>query len=85
MHKKPNWDALGRLFDKPAPKPPKTKPPPSAAKNGCVMYLGEVMPKWQARDLMQERAAIREFDGGEPRHVAEAETRKGLSKHNPAQ
>lgn len=58
--------------------PPKTEPPPSASENGSTVYMGEVLPKWLARDLMQERAAIREYEAGEPRHVAEAETRKGL-------
>ena len=79
-----DWAALRQVFTKPTPTPATSEPTPSAPENGAVVYLGEPLPKWLARDLMQERAAIREYDGGEPREVAEAETRKGLKKQNPA-
>lgn len=44
-----------------------------------VCSLGDWMPKWLAPDLMQERAAIYEYEAGMTREEAEAEARKGLS------
>ncbi|WP_354545496.1 hypothetical protein [Roseovarius sp. MBR-78] len=38
------------------------------------------MPKWLVRDLMQERAAIREYCGGLTREEAEALTLQGLQR-----
>ena len=94
MPKKPDWAALGEMFN--------CKPPPCGAKSPSdhrrfkteaplssgvdtqgmcyVCYLGELLPKWMARDLIQERAAILEFEGGLPRLEAEALARKGLKK-----
>lgn len=92
MTSKPDWDALGALFSKPAPEGPTA--PPSASKgtvqkatlpahaearhSDMVCYLGEWIPKWLARDLMQERAAIYEYEAGMTREKAEIEARKGL-------
>ena len=45
-----------------------------------VFYRGDWIPKWLARDLMQERAAIFEYEAGMTREEAEAEARKGLEK-----
>jgi hypothetical protein len=42
-----------------------------------VCYLGNWIPKWLVRDLMQERAAIYEYEAGTTRAEAEAETLKG--------
>lgn len=92
MTSKPDWDALGALFSNPAAKG--AKAPPRAHKGsgrgaGCpasvrarnsdlVCYLGEWIPKWLARDLMQERAAIYEYEAGMTREEAEALVRSGL-------
>ena len=94
MTSKPDWDALGALFSKPAPEG--TAAPPSASEgtvckaarpahaealhSELVCYLGDWIPKWLARDLMQERAAIYEYEAGMTREEAEAEARKGLEK-----
>ena len=94
MTSKPDWDALGALFNKPAPEG--ATAPPSASKGtghsaACpthaearrfdlVCYLGDWIPKWLARDLIQERAAIYEYEAGMTRAEAEAEARKGLTR-----
>lgn len=94
MTSKPDWDALGALFSKPAPEG--TTAPPSASKrtgqniaspahaearhSDMVCYLGDWMPKWLAGDLMQERAAIYEYEAGMTRAEAEAEARTGIEK-----
>ena len=76
MARKPDWKALSKLFAQPA----SNTPPEASCASGSdrVTYLGESIPKWLARDLTQERAAIREFEGGETREVAEVETLKRL-------
>lgn len=78
MARKPDWAALGALFDQ-APPAPATAPP-SAHEDGTSVYNGERLPKWLVRDLMQERAAIREYCGGMTREEAEALTLQGLRR-----
>ncbi len=78
MARKPDWAALGALFDQ-TPSAPATAPP-SAAKDGTAVYNGERLPKWLVSDLMQERAAILEFDAGMTREEAEALTLQGLQR-----
>ena len=78
MARKPDWQALGALFDQ-APPAPATVPP-SAAEDGRAVYNGERLPKWLVRDLMQERAAIREYCGGMTREKSEALTLQGLQR-----
>lgn len=78
MARKPDWQALGALFDQ-APLAPTTEPP-SAHDDGTAVYNGERWPKWLVSDLMQERAAIMEFDGGLTREEAEALTLQGLQR-----
>lgn len=72
MPRKPDWGALGKLFA------PEHRSAPSASESAMVTYLGEPMAKWLARDLIQERAAIYEFEAGMTREEAEAEARKDL-------
>lgn len=72
MPRKPNWDALGKLFA------PTKDASASASDADTVFYLGEPMQKWLARDLFQERAAIYEFCDGMPRPKAEALARSEL-------
>ncbi len=74
MPRKPDWDALGKLFA------PSNEAAPSALDADTVTYLGETMPKWLARDLMQERAAIYEFEAGMTREAAETKARHSLAK-----
>ena len=76
MARKPDWQALDALFSQPAPSP--VSEPPSAAKNDMAVYNGERLPKWLVRDLMRERVAIREYDGGMTREEVQALTRQGL-------
>lgn len=64
-----DWDSLRRVFATPAL---------SAADNGAVVYLGERMTCELARDLIQERAAIREYDGDMARAKAQRLTALGL-------
>lgn len=78
MAKKPDWQALSALFDQ-APPAPATAPP-SAPEDGTAVYNGERLPKWLASDLMQERAAILEFDAGMSREEAQALTLQGLQR-----
>lgn len=78
MPPKPDWDALGALFAQPYHSAPTA--PPSASENDCVTYLGEVMPKWQAADLIRERAAILEYDAGLSRADAQREAAKVLKR-----
>ncbi len=79
MARKPDWQALGALFDHSTLVP--ATAPPSAPEGGtAVYYNGERLPKWLVRDLMQERAAIREYCGGMTREDAEALTRQGLGR-----
>lgn len=78
MARKPDWAALGALFDQ-APPAPATAPP-SAHEDGTAIYNVERLPKWLVRDLMQERAAIREYCGGMTREEAEALTLQGLRR-----
>lgn len=73
MARQPDWDALGNLFA------PSKEAAPSASENDCVAYLGEVMPKWLAADLIRERAAILEYDAGMTREEAEAKAKRGLA------
>lgn len=56
-----DFAALRRVFTAPAK--------PSAG--DWVEYNGEKMPRWLARDLMQERAAIMEYCGGLTRAEAQ--------------
>lgn len=58
-----DFGALRRVFTAP------TKP--DADTDDCVVYKGEAMPRWLARDLMQERAAIMEYCGGMARAEAQ--------------
>lgn len=51
-----DFGALRRVFAAPAK--------PRASDDDRVYFNGEAMPRWLARDLMQERAAIREYGGG---------------------
>ena len=69
MPKAIDWDALRQVFE------PET---PSQADTDMEVYNGKKMPRWLARDLMQERAAVMEFDGGLKRHEAQRLTRLGL-------
>lgn len=78
MAKKLDWAALGALFDQ-APPAPATAPP-STPEDGTAVYNGERLPKWLVRDLMQERAAILEFDAGMTREEAQARTLQGLRR-----
>lgn len=78
MARKPDWQALGAFFDQ-APPAPGTAPP-SAHEDDTAVYNGERLPKWLASDLMQERAAIMEFDGGLTKQEAEAATRLNLQR-----
>ncbi|SMO34741.1 hypothetical protein SAMN06265173_101191 [Thalassovita litoralis] len=85
MPPKSDWDALGALFAQPNPFAPPAPPdaptaPPSASGGECVTYLGKPVPKWLARDLIQERAAIQEYDGGLSRADAQREAAKGLDR-----
>ena len=64
-----DWDALRRVFQPRAQRVPEPD---------TVVYNRERMPRWLARDLMQERAAIREYDAGMGRDEAEASTLKAL-------
>ncbi|SMR82257.1 hypothetical protein SAMN04488030_2604 [Aliiroseovarius halocynthiae] len=74
MPRKPDWDALGKLFA------PSLDSQPGASEGDTVRYLGEPMPKWLALDLMRERAAIYEYEAGMSRDEAEAKARKALEK-----
>ncbi|MDV7270832.1 hypothetical protein RYZ20_07945 [Thioclava sp. A2] len=78
MARKPDWQALGALFDQTPPAP--ATAPPSTNEDGTAVYNGERLPKWLVRDLMQERAAIREYGGGMTREEAEALTLRGLQR-----
>lgn len=71
MPKAVDWDALAAVF---APPQPDTKEEDAVARHSSdtVTYNGEQMPRWLARDLMQERSAIREYDAGMSRAEAEA-------------
>lgn len=60
MARRPDWEALGRLFDQSGRSG--QPPAPSALEDDHVVYLGESMPKWLAKDLIQERIAILECD-----------------------
>ncbi len=73
-----DFGALRRVFTAPAK--------PSASDADRVHYNGEAMPRWLARDLMQERAAIMEYCGGMARAEAERLTALGLGQktQNPA-
>ncbi|MBL4767532.1 MAG: hypothetical protein JKY94_07420 [Rhodobacteraceae bacterium] len=77
MPKAVDWDALAAVF---APPQPDTKGEDAVARHssGTVTYNGEQMPRWLARDLTRERAAIREYDGGMSRAKAEELTRRGF-------
>ena len=76
--KRPDWQALGALFDQPPFATPQERP--RRRENGQATYCGEPLPRWLIRDLMQERAAIREFDGVMPRAEAERLTREDLEE-----
>ena len=65
----PDWDALETLFAQPRVRIDGETS--SAEVDVFVSYLGETMPKWLARDLMTERAAIREYDGCMTREESE--------------
>lgn len=78
MARKPDWQALDALFDQAPPAPAST--PHSADGDGTAVYNGDRLPKWLVRDLMQERAAIREYCGGVTREEAEALTLQGLQR-----
>ena len=73
MMREPDWDALDALFAS------SSRTSPSGPGAERVIYLGEAMPKWLARDLMQERAAIREFCAGMTRAEAEALAKSGVT------
>ena len=74
MVRKPDWEALGALFAQPSCAA--SPEPDIASDGGSGSYMGEIMPEWLACDLMQERVAICEYDGGMTR--AEAEALNGL-------
>lgn len=74
MARKPDWNALDALFQPPSRSVERA---PSAERT-CVTYRGEAVPRWLARELVQERAAICEYDGGMSRADAEAMARQGL-------
>jgi hypothetical protein len=85
---KTDWEALGRVFTGLARQPIAEQgrecraapvEGPSEA-DDLVCYDGEKIPKWLAADLIQERAAILEFEAGYSRPEAEAIARRGLSK-----
>ena len=78
MTKPVDFEALRRVFDTPAK--------PSADADNFATYNGEEMPRWLARDLMRERAAIMEYDGGITRAEAERLSALGLGRktQNPA-
>lgn len=76
MAHKPDWQALGALFQ--PQHPPSADGPTPGLDSDLVMYRGEAVPRWLARDLAQERAAICEFDGGMSRADAEALARRVL-------
>jgi len=59
MPKAVDWDALQGLF-KPHQGTAATPDWPPVRTADTVIYNGEQLPRWLARDLMQERAAIRE-------------------------
>lgn len=61
MPKAVDWDALAAVF---APPQPDTKEEDAVVRHSSdtMTYNGEQMPRWLARDLMQERAAIQEFE-----------------------
>lgn len=71
MPKAVDWDALAAVFAQPLPSTKEENALPVHSSD-AVNYNGEQMPRWLARDLMQERAAIREYDGGMRRSEAEA-------------
>ncbi len=85
---KTDWEALGRVFTGLARQPRAEHgrechaapvEGPSKA-DDLVCYNGEEIPKWLAADLIQERAAILEFEAGYSRLEAEVIARCGLSK-----
>jgi hypothetical protein len=77
MPKAVDWSALAAVF---APPQPDTKEEDAAPlhSSDTVTYNGEQMPRWLARDLMQERAAIREYEAELNRAAAEELTRHGI-------
>ncbi|MFA8386646.1 MAG: hypothetical protein ACEPO2_13565 [Pelagibaca sp.] len=79
MAHKPDWGALGALFQP----PPTADVPAPGPDSDLVMYRGEAVPRWLARDLVQERAAIFEYDVGMSRADAEALARRGLRHESP--
>jgi Psq-like protein len=50
----------------------------SKPEEALVIYHGESMPRWLARDLMRERAAVIEYEAGLGRKEAQALTFQGL-------
>lgn len=78
MVQKPDWQALGALFDQPLPTP--ATAPPSAPEGDTAIYNGERLPKWLIRDLIQERAAICEYCGGMTREEAKRLSLQGLGR-----
>lgn len=82
-----DWEAIGRAVTRPAPMgnlhPAPAPILPSQARGasqvGYVTYQGAIMEKWQARDLIQERAAIMEYEAHMPRAEAELMARQGLA------
>lgn len=73
-----DFEVLRRVFD--------TSAKPSADADSLATYNGEKVPRWLARDLMRERAAIMEYDGGITRAEAERLAALGLGQktQNPA-
>lgn len=76
MARKPDWGALGALFQ--PPPPPCAVGPAPGTEGACVTYRGEAVPRWLARDLALERAAICEYDAGMNRPEAERFVRSAL-------
>lgn len=70
MPKAVDWEALAAVF---APPQLDTKEEDAVPlhSSDTVSYNGEQVPRWLARDLIQERAAIREYDAGMSRAEAE--------------
>lgn len=72
----------GNLIGRRSPPAPAAAPP-SAPEDGTAVYNGERLPKWLVRDLMQERAAIREYCGGMTRETAHAITAVRAANDSP--
>jgi len=72
-----DFAALRRVFTAPAK--------PSANTQDFVIYNGDKMPRWLARDLMQERSAIMEYCGGLTRAEAQETVLRRVCWQSPTQ